>query len=1173
MSNVYDIKVEQGSGTNFKEGIMVFTTSDGDSNVTMSSANVYEGTSNLFYTDDRVQDSPAVDNLQTQIDNLEAGTSGHIAESTGVITGGVLGTGGLTSQYSITDGTAQVVDITGNTIHVSWTGKTNITPTNIGTQLRSYISIDSSGNIVEQAVPYTLLQSRSLIVLGILVHSDLANITIFNNRQVIAYNALSTTHDLAESIGIFNIEGNIFGPNGANLSLDKSVGKAFRYGSNYEIDPNDPHAKILPLLTATSFNYIYNDNSIEQPAVTVIDPANLDDGAGGLTALSNNTKWSVQRIYSFTSNVVVLQRGVEEFGTKSEAILGINSEDYFTAPSIIPNALLRGWLVVIKTATDLTDIDEAEFIQAPKFGEGGGASGGSATAVDLQTAYNNSITPEIITDATRGALTVQSGQALDTENVIEVKNIAGTTNYGITGNGNVTGNSFNGVALTTGGSTNSYLTEQGNYVTIPDYTTAGLVTQVEFNSATTGININLNDLQTQINVINATSGATTTLQTAYNNSTTPEIITDATRGAFTVQNGQALDTEDIWEGKNIAGTTTSVIRGDGSASFTGEVNVSGNIIVSGTVDGRNVSADGATLDSIVSISDGDKGDITVSDSGSNWSIDNDVVSNAKLANMATQTFKGRNTAGTGDPEDLTATQARTILNVENGADVTDTANVDSAGATMNADTDVSANAYVIDEDTMVSNDNTKVPTQQSVKAYVDSVIAGASPKESVHVATTTYLDAISGNTWTKSGSGVGKTLTDGAVGILTVDGHPLILGERVMIKDEDGSSVNLTNVDNGIYEVTTEGTVGVATVLTRTTDFDGDPLGEVKQGSYAFVLNGTANDKTGWMISSTGNVVVDTDPIIFIQFQGLPSNHAITHTDGTDDIQDATTSQKGLMTIAYATKLENIVGITDGDKGDITVSDSGSNWSLDAGVVDSTELANFAVTTGKIAQNNVTLDRMATQTPGSLISYDGDNDPQLIPIGTSGYVLTSNGVGTIPTFQPIGDLGGVTNLSIVNRNTSTLDVASDTGTDATIPSVTTSLSGLMTGADKTKLDGIANGAQPKPTLSKTFTLEAPTATDDITIFRTDVAITVQEVIAVSTGTTPSTTYVLRHSTDRSLAGSLLTTSGATTSTTTGDIATLSGGGSVLADSWIWLETTLASGTDVFLSIDIRYTED
>lgn len=43
-------------------------------------------------------------------------------------------------------------------------------------------------------------------------------------------------------------------------------------------------------------------------------------------------------------------------------------------------------------------------------------------------------------------------------------------------------------------------------------------------------------------------------------------------------------------------------------------------------------------------------------------IANDAVSNAKLANVATQTIKGRTTAGTGDPEDLTAAQATAILN-------------------------------------------------------------------------------------------------------------------------------------------------------------------------------------------------------------------------------------------------------------------------------------------------------------------------------------------------------------------------------------------------------------------------------------------------------------------------------------------------------------------------------
>ena len=56
--------------------------------------------------------------------------------------------------------------------------------------------------------------------------------------------------------------------------------------------------------------------------------------------------------------------------------------------------------------------------------------------------------------------------------------------------------------------------------------------------------------------------------------------------------------------------------------------------------------------------------------------------------------------------------------------VVDSSSVDSAGAVMNSDTATSSMNFVIDEDDMSSNSDTKIPTQQSVKAYVDANSGG-----------------------------------------------------------------------------------------------------------------------------------------------------------------------------------------------------------------------------------------------------------------------------------------------------------------------------------------------------------------------------------------------------------------------------------------------------------------
>lgn len=61
------------------------------------------------------------------------------------------------------------------------------------------------------------------------------------------------------------------------------------------------------------------------------------------------------------------------------------------------------------------------------------------------------------------------------------------------------------------------------------------------------------------------------------------------------------------------------------------------------------------------VTDGDKGDITVSGSGATWTIDNGVVSLAKMANMTTSSLIYRKTAGTGVPEINTLATLKTDL--------------------------------------------------------------------------------------------------------------------------------------------------------------------------------------------------------------------------------------------------------------------------------------------------------------------------------------------------------------------------------------------------------------------------------------------------------------------------------------------------------------------------------
>ena len=172
--------------------------------------------------------------------------------------------------------------------------------------------------------------------------------------------------------------------------------------------------------------------------------------------------------------------------------------------------------------------------------------------------------------------------------------------------------------------------------------------------------------------------------------------------------------------------------------------VTGNITVSGTVDGRDVAADGTKLDGI-----------------------------------------------------------------EASADVTDATNVAAAGAVMESDTTTASMSFVVDEDTMVSNLDTKVPTQQSVKAYVDSSISGLVDSAPTTLDTLNELAAALGDdpnfatTITNSIGDklplAGGTMTGNIVmsGTQTVDGRDLSVDGAKL----DGIEVGAT-ADQDASEVT-----------------------------------------------------------------------------------------------------------------------------------------------------------------------------------------------------------------------------------------------------------------------------------------------------------------------------------------------------------------------------------
>jgi hypothetical protein len=335
-------------------------------------------------------------------------------------------------------------------------------------------------------------------------------------------------------------------------------------------------------------------------------------------------------------------------------------------------------------------------------------------------------------------------------------------------------------------------------------------------------------------------------------------------------------------------------------------------------------------------------------------------------------------------------------------------------------------------------------TDAATKNYVDAVKTGLKVKDAVRVATTANLTA----TYANGSSGVGATLTNsGTQAALTIDSIALSVGQRVLVKNQS------TAFQNGIYTVTTVGTVSTNWVLTRAIDNDSNAtVLEVEGGDFCFVQEGTVNADNGFVVTTNGAITIGTTGIDYVQFSGagqVTAGDGLTKTGNTlnvvgtsnrisisaDAVDIASTyvgqtSITTLGTIGTGTWQGTIVGPTYGGTG----VNNGSNTLTLAGNV--SHAGSFTQTFTATANTSLTLP--VTGTLATLAGTEALSNKTITASSFSGTTVAASGAVTFTSATDATALGTAavvlsgglsvakamfigTNITGAGASTSTLD--------------------------------------------------------------------------------------------------------------------------------------------------------
>jgi 2-hydroxy-3-keto-5-methylthiopentenyl-1-phosphate phosphatase len=237
-----------------------------------------------------------------------------------------------------------------------------------------------------------------------------------------------------------------------------------------------------------------------------------------------------------------------------------------------------------------------------------------------------------------------------------------------------------------GNSFETFQTPNGTYPTASSptdtmtFTSSDSTITITGNSGTDTIDFKIGS---NIDAVDIADGSVTNTEFQY--------INTLTSNAQTQLNGK--------ESTITAGTTSQYWRGDKTFQTLDTLAVPENTNLYFT-DERSQDAVGGILTDTATV------DFTYNDGANTITADviDGSITNTKLSTVATSTFKGRTTAGTGSPEDLTVAQAKTLLNLTgtNSGDQTITLTGDVTGSGTGSFTTAIASGVIVNADVNAS---------------------------------------------------------------------------------------------------------------------------------------------------------------------------------------------------------------------------------------------------------------------------------------------------------------------------------------------------------------------------------------------------------------------------------------------------------------------------------------